>query len=260
MTKKKGIAIISSAFFLLIAAVWLVVFQSNRYNHGDSGDPEAKMYAAKALNVIKSLDARDCNGAVKDFAASAKKNIDPQKFGNEWQEIEKIWGPFKKCDILNAEGKYEDRDIAYSVCITCRFAKGMLHTVVDFGPQKQISYVTFEGKPYDRDEAKNYTDKAINIITSLNSGDYKNAVRDFPSNERKQINPQQLGQGWSELEKKIGPLKSYKVTDAKDQNERGFTYAVYIECKFKKGKMYMVVGFDNQKQISRLSMSDRPQH
>ncbi|MEN6355828.1 MAG: DUF3887 domain-containing protein [Armatimonadota bacterium] len=259
MTKKKRVAIIASVCILLIAAVGLVCLQGKRYNHGNSGSPEAKMYAAKALNVVKSLDSGDYKDAIKDFTANAKEDIDPRQFGDEWLQIEKTWGPFKSCEILNAEDEYEERDVAYSVCITCRFEKGTMRTVVDFGPQKQISYVNFEGKPENPDETKMYADKAINVIKSFEARDYENLVRDYEPRLQKMCNPQQMVQGWSEVTKQFGQLNSYKITDSEDKYEHGLVHVVYMDCKFEKGKMYMVVGFDAQKKICSMCMSDKPQ-
>ncbi|MCX6345389.1 MAG: hypothetical protein NT018_10025 [Armatimonadetes bacterium] len=94
------------------------------------------------------------------------------------------------------------------------------------------------------------TDQALNVIDSMQAGNYQQATRDFDSRIAPTFS-QQLTALWPTVTAKAGALKSRTVTRV-DGNK------VYITCIFEKGNLYGVVEFGSTNKIVNFSMYGQP--
>lgn len=94
-------------------------------------------------------------------------------------------------------------------------------------------------------------DRALNVIDSLQAGDYQKATRDFAV-EALPIFRGKLPVQWPTVIAKVGSLKARNVTRV-DRN------AVHITCTFERATLYAVVDFDIQKNINGFTLSSKPQ-
>jgi len=92
--------------------------------------------------------------------------------------------------------------------------------------------------------------RALNVIDSLQAGNYQQATRDFDLRAAS-IFGRQLPTLWPTVMAKAGALKSHTVTRV-DGNK------VYITCIFEKGNLYGVVEFDDTNKIVNFSMYGHP--
>ena len=103
-----------------------------------------------------------------------------------------------------------------------------------------------------------YADRAQNMIESLKTGDYQNAVADFNPPLKYVVSSQTMGQQWSRLIAKYGPLKQYSIAGMRAENNPYKTdkYGLYIICKFERGTKVLVLKFDRNKQVNFLDIRD----
>lgn len=144
MKTKRVLIIVSSV--LLIAVIGLLGFRGTPGNGGDSGNPDAQLFADRALNVFASLKNGDFENATRDFNKQFKAVADPM-LKQEWSKGLAVCGPLKEYVITHAEDDNESSHSIYCVYVTCRFEKGKLYGVVKFDPQKTISQFSVYGRP-----------------------------------------------------------------------------------------------------------------
>lgn len=101
--------------------------------------------------------------------------------------------------------------------------------------------------------------RALNVIESLQAGDFQKATNDFNSTSKAQMTPEQLGQAWSKTIAMFGPLREHTITYAGPETDARYICGVYITCKFEKGNLYGVVKFDSAKQIDMFALFGKPQ-
>ena len=107
-----------------------------------------------------------------------------------------------------------------------------------------------------------FVNPALNVINSLNVGDYQNATRDFTPALKARMTDEWLSPKWSQAIAMYGPLKECAVTRVtRGESESGLNniYGVYITCTFERGPLYGIVKFDRQKQISQFDVYGSPQ-
>lgn len=164
MTKKK--ALIVSACCLIVLT-GLAFFRGTPGNHGNSGNPDAQLFAGQALNVVKSLQSGDCRNAMKDFDGGLtwiasptspiycgtdsnprpRPRVAAEQLSVHWSDLIRARGQCREYFVTHAEDNYDDRSCIYTVYVTCKFERGTLYAVVKFGPQKKISDFRMWDKP-----------------------------------------------------------------------------------------------------------------
>ncbi len=107
-----------------------------------------------------------------------------------------------------------------------------------------VGLVLFLGKRGSASDPKLFAKRTMNVFDSLKAGDYENAMRDFNSQCRAQISPQQYGKLFEKMTKDFGPLQSYHIMSAQDIKNHRF-YKVEVMCIFERKKMAGLVMFDN---------------
>jgi len=108
-------------------------------------------------------------------------------------------------------------------------------------------------------DSRMFASKAQGVIESLRASNYQDAVKDFNTPLKEAANPQVLGQQWSRIIEKYGPLEEYSIIYAgATVNDPSDIYAVYIKCKFHGITKYLVTKFDRYKQINYLDIRDTP--
>lgn len=93
-------------------------------------------------------------------------------------------------------------------------------------------------------------DRALNVIDSLQAGDYRKATRDF-ADQVAPIFGQRLPALWPSVAAKVGPLKARAVTRAEGSK-------VYVTCTFERATLWCVVEFDAANKIINFSMYGHP--
>ena len=107
-----------------------------------------------------------------------------------------------------------------------------------------------------------FVNPALNVINSLNVGDYQKATRDFTPALKARMTNEWLSPKWSQAIAMYGPLKECvvtRVTRGESESGPNSIYGVYITYKFERGPLYGIVKFDRQKQISQFSIWGLPQ-
>ncbi len=93
-------------------------------------------------------------------------------------------------------------------------------------------------------------DRALNVIDSLEAGNYQQATRDF-SSRAVPLFSQKFPAMWPAVTAKAGKLKARALARVEGNT-------VYITCTYENGDLWAKVEFDSTNQITNFSMYGHP--
>jgi hypothetical protein len=100
-----------------------------------------------------------------------------------------------------------------------------------------IGLVLFFSKHHGTPDPQLYEARTKNVFDSLIVGDYPKAMRDFDSNYRARMSPQEWGTLLSsKIMANMGRITSYRIRNAGSTSNPN-AYKVEVECTFERGKL-----------------------
>jgi len=108
-------------------------------------------------------------------------------------------------------------------------------------------------------DLKNPEGRTLNVLKSLQAGNYENALKDFEASYKAKMSPQEFGQGWSALIAAYGPIKGFSIDRVENLHGIENTQGVYFTCNFEKGTRSGVIVYNRSDKINIFAVCATPQ-
>ena len=105
-----------------------------------------------------------------------------------------------------------------------------------------------------------YTERAQNLFSFLQSGQYQQFEAEFNSASRNGKIPKLLTDAWAKIVAECGSFKECTVLHTDSVNDGSINKCtVHLVCEFEKDKRYVSVTYDKTDRINMFDMSPEPQ-